>query len=56
MNSYPHFISNVALGKEEHKIHFVALFSENPDAIPLALFHGWPGTTSIPSLSTKTAF
>ncbi|KAE9369905.1 alpha/beta-hydrolase [Stipitochalara longipes BDJ] len=44
MNSFPHFIADVALGKEQHKIHFVGLFSEQPDAIPLVLFHGWPGS------------
>ncbi|KAH7364659.1 epoxide hydrolase [Rhexocercosporidium sp. MPI-PUGE-AT-0058] len=27
-----------------HTIHFVALFSTNPSAIPLTLFHGWPGS------------
>ncbi len=43
MNSFPHFIANVALEKEEYKIHFVGLFSEKPDAIPLILLHGWPG-------------
>ncbi|PMD42060.1 alpha/beta-hydrolase [Hyaloscypha variabilis F] len=44
MNSFPHFITNVALEKEEYKIHFVSLFSEKPDAIPLVLLHGWPGS------------
>jgi microsomal epoxide hydrolase len=24
-------------------IHFAALFSEKEDAVPIALFHGWPG-------------
>jgi microsomal epoxide hydrolase len=24
-------------------IHFVGLFSEKPDAIPILLIHGWPG-------------
>ncbi|KAF4632021.1 hypothetical protein G7Y89_g6112 [Cudoniella acicularis] len=43
INSFPNFIADVVLGKEEHKIHFVALFSDKIDAIPLILFHGWPG-------------
>ena len=25
-------------------IHFVALFSQKPDAIPVILLHGWPGS------------
>lgn len=25
-------------------IHFVALFSTNPSAVPIAFFHGWPGS------------
>lgn len=24
-------------------IHFVALFSEKEDAVPIVLLHGWPG-------------
>ncbi len=29
--------------KEEYTVHFAALFSEKRDAVPIALFHGWPG-------------
>jgi hypothetical protein len=36
-------MADVALEKEVHKIHFVALFSEKHDAVPLVLLHGWPG-------------
>ena len=25
-------------------VHFVALFSEKPDAIPILMLHGWPGS------------
>ncbi|KAK5681832.1 hypothetical protein LTS10_006365 [Elasticomyces elasticus] len=25
-------------------VHFMALFSEKPDAIPIGFFHGWPGS------------
>ncbi|GME34403.1 Alpha/Beta hydrolase protein [Neofusicoccum parvum] len=25
-------------------VHFVALFSTNPSAVPIAFFHGWPGS------------
>ncbi|KDE08491.1 hypothetical protein MVLG_01271 [Microbotryum lychnidis-dioicae p1A1 Lamole] len=27
-----------------HAVHFAALFSTNPNAEPIALFHGWPGS------------
>ncbi|CAO2652562.1 Nn.00g008450.m01.CDS01 [Neocucurbitaria sp. VM-36] len=27
-----------------YNVHFVALFSSNPSAIPIAFFHGWPGS------------
>lgn len=29
--------------KTVHTIHFAALFSQNPHAVPLLLLHGWPG-------------
>jgi microsomal epoxide hydrolase len=45
MNSFPNFMSTVALDKEDFKVHFVALFSSNPKAVPVALFHGWPGSS-----------
>ncbi|OJD15740.1 hypothetical protein AJ78_04038 [Emergomyces pasteurianus Ep9510] len=46
INSFPNFRAtvNLATGNEEFKIHFVALFSQKTDAIPVALFHGWPGS------------
>lgn len=43
MNSFLNFMADIVIGKEEYKIHFVGLFSEKDDAVPLALFHGWPG-------------
>ena len=27
----------------DYKIHFSALFSQKPDAIPIIFSHGWPG-------------
>ncbi|KAH8807642.1 Alpha/Beta hydrolase protein [Xylogone sp. PMI_703] len=45
INSFPHFklpiqdIDDIKLD-----IHFVALFSQKPDAIPLIFLHGWPGS------------
>jgi Epoxide hydrolase N terminus len=43
INSFPNFLATVSQGNEEYTIHFVALFSEKRDAVPLVLFHGWPG-------------
>lgn len=31
-------------GDSEFEIHFVALFSQRHDAIPILLLHGWPGS------------
>jgi len=30
--------------KTDFRIHFVALYSEKPNAVPLVLLHGWPGS------------
>ncbi|KGQ01800.1 hypothetical protein PAAG_11371 [Paracoccidioides lutzii Pb01] len=45
INFFPNFIATVHLPveKEISKVHFVALFSHKPDAVPITLFHGWPG-------------
>ncbi|KAJ4245815.1 hypothetical protein NW762_013939 [Fusarium torreyae] len=40
MNSYDHFTTNI----EGLKIHFIHQRSKNPNAIPLLLLHGWPGS------------
>ncbi|RMJ25114.1 epoxide hydrolase [Aspergillus sp. HF37] len=39
INSFPQFTVVV----EDIKVHFVALFSENEDAVPIVFLHGWPG-------------
>ncbi|PVH89426.1 alpha/beta-hydrolase [Cadophora sp. DSE1049] len=60
INTFPHFTTTVttpstpipttsspnkpATVSTTHTIHFVALFSTNPSAIPIGLFHGWPGS------------
>lgn len=45
INSYPNFTATVQDDcGHDLDIHFVALFSRNPHAIPLALYHGWPGS------------
>jgi microsomal epoxide hydrolase len=45
INTYPSFKASVK-DKEGNDIelHFLALFSENPGAVPLAFYHGWPGS------------
>ena len=38
INEVDHFKAEV----EGHTVHFIAHFSEDPEAIPLLLNHGWP--------------
>jgi microsomal epoxide hydrolase len=40
LNSYPQFTTSI----DGFTIHFAALFSTRADAIPIFLFHGWPGS------------
>jgi microsomal epoxide hydrolase len=40
INRLPQFTAVI----QGFQIHFVALFSSDPNAIPLALFHGWPSS------------
>ena len=45
INSYPNFTTDVVGSYgEDIQIHFAALFSERDDAIPVAMYHGWPGS------------
>jgi microsomal epoxide hydrolase len=45
INSFPQFKTIVTDDDgSKHEIHFMALLSEKKDAIPIAFFHGWPGT------------
>ena len=45
INSFPNYIADIKdEDGDEHAIHFVALFSEKHDAIPLMCIHGWPGS------------
>ncbi|KAL5337334.1 Alpha/Beta hydrolase protein [Aspergillus crustosus] len=39
-NGFPQYTTEI----EGLTIHFAALFSEKPDAIPVVLLHGWPGS------------
>jgi microsomal epoxide hydrolase len=45
INSFPAFTTTITDdGSAPYTIHFTALFSQNPSAIPIAFFHGWPGS------------
>ncbi len=45
INSFPNFTASVKSSDGvEYDVHFLALFSEKSDAIPIAFFHGWPGS------------
>jgi len=41
LNEAPHYRASMADGQ---RIHFVHKRSQNPDAIPILLLHGWPGS------------
>ncbi|CAI7629037.1 unnamed protein product [Penicillium viridicatum] len=40
INSFPQYTTEI----EGLTIHFVGLFSEREDAVPIVLLHGWPGS------------
>src|SRR5687768_17437480 len=40
LNKYPQFITEI----DGQNIHFVHIRSNNPQATPLMLIHGWPGS------------
>ncbi|KAH6970284.1 epoxide hydrolase [Fusarium avenaceum] len=45
INSFPNFKATVTDPVHDSlSIHFVALFSNKPDAIPIVFLHGWPGS------------
>lgn len=45
INSFPNFKTTISDDDDsKYDVHFVALFSTRADAIPIALFHGWPGS------------
>ncbi|KAK7430490.1 hypothetical protein QQZ08_003009 [Neonectria magnoliae] len=44
INSFPNFIAPIEYENEVFSLHFVALFSQNPHAVPVLLLHGWPGS------------
>lgn len=46
INSFPNFKTSIKDDESSFTfdIHFAALFSEKPDAIPVVFLHGWPGS------------
>ncbi|MFC7531931.1 epoxide hydrolase family protein [Actinoplanes sp. GCM10030250] len=40
LNKLPHFTTEI----DNQKIHFISVRSTKPDALPLVLTHGWPGS------------
>ena len=40
LNSYPQYITEI----DGQNVHFLHVRSANPDALPLVLTHGWPGS------------
>lgn len=49
INKIPQFTAPVKNSDgNEFNIHFIGIFSENPNAVPLLLMHGWPGAPALP--------
>ena len=45
INRHPHFKTTIKDDDGEvYELHFMALFSERQDALPLLMCHGWPGS------------
>ncbi|KAF4997501.1 hypothetical protein FGRMN_3865 [Fusarium graminum] len=44
INTFNHWTSPVKDRKGDFEIHFTGLFSAKPDAIPVVMLHGWPGS------------
>ncbi len=41
-NRWPHFLTDI----DGQQIHFIHARSDNPDALPLIITHGWPGSVA----------
>lgn len=55
MNNIPNFKVEVKDDDaKSYSIHFAALFSQNPNAIPILLLHGWPGKETLAIAPTDT--
>ncbi|GAB1208679.1 hypothetical protein APSETT445_007430 [Aspergillus pseudonomiae] len=44
VNRHPQFNASVTVDGHTSNVHFMALFSQQPDAIPIVFLHGWPGS------------
>jgi microsomal epoxide hydrolase len=45
INSFPAFKTSITDDDgKQYSVHFTALFSSKPSAIPIAFYHGWPGS------------
>lgn len=45
INSFNNYTVDIKSKHDETvNVHFIALYSQNPDAVPVALIHGWPGS------------
>ena len=42
LNQWPHFLTEI----DGQRVHFIHAHSDNPDALPLILSHGWPDSVS----------
>jgi len=52
INSFPNFTVPVTDDNgEKFDVHFVGLFSQKKDAIPVTFFHGWPGQISLKTVN-----
>jgi microsomal epoxide hydrolase len=40
INSFPNYTSKI----EDIDVHYIALFSQKKDAVPIIFMHGWPGS------------
>lgn len=45
LNSFPQYTVQIKDDEgRDYDVHFMALFSEKADAIPIGFYHGWPGS------------
>ncbi|KAF2173377.1 hypothetical protein M409DRAFT_61817 [Zasmidium cellare ATCC 36951] len=44
INVFSHYKASVSHAGQDFDIHFIALFSERDDAVPILMLHGWPGS------------
>lgn len=48
INSFPNYITAITGDDgDKYEVHFSALISKNPNAVPIIGIHGWPGEFSL---------